>query len=215
MSTLRINTTSPLLRVKRTLQSAFGLIVKVGVFMTIALVGGSVSSWYAVESGTRFNTERIGPWTKWSNAGRPDADPYSRVRFGKRNELVFSSLQAARYEASIDSDGRVLHSSCDYVLEGLRVPDSWWSLAVFDSSGRLIGNDAQRYGFNDATVMRQPNGAFTIHLSRDAKPYNWLPTSRAGRLIVVLEVQQNSGAAALQTDQDGTVLPAIRRTGCR
>ncbi|MCB1510357.1 MAG: DUF1214 domain-containing protein [Hyphomicrobiaceae bacterium] len=215
MTTLGINTASPLTRLKRTLQAAFGLIVKSAIFITIALIGGALSSWYAVESGTRFNTERIGPWTKWSNAGRPDADPYSKVRFGNRNELVFSSVLAARYEASRDSEGRSLHSSCDYVLEGLRVPDAWWSLAVFDTAGRLIQNEARRYGYNAATVMRETSGAFVINLSRDAKPYNWLPTSRAGRMVIVLEVQQSTGTASLQTDQDSTVLPAIRRTACR
>lgn len=215
MAMLSISTTSGLMRIKRTLQSGFALITKTAVFLIIALVGGSVSSWYAVEGGTRINTERIGPWTKWSNAGRPGADPYSRVRFNNRLELVFNADQATRYEATSDSAGRLLHSSCDYVLEGMRVPGAWWSLAVFDAAGRLIRNPAERYGFNAATIARQIDDSFTIHLARDAKPYNWIPTSRAGRLVIMIEIQPQSGRETIDTDRDTVQLPQIRRTGCR
>ena len=215
MATREINTMRPLVRIKRTLQSAIGAITKVAVFLTIALVGGGLSSWYAVESGTRFNAERIGPWTKWSNAGRPNADPYSRARFNKRSELIFNADLAARYEATSDSEGRLLHSSCDYALEGMQVPGAWWSLAVFDGEGRLIPNPAERYGYNASTVMRRADGTFIINLSRDAKPHNWIPTSRAGSLVIVLEIQQQSGATTIETDTRGTVLPEIRRSGCR
>lgn len=212
---LGIRTTPRLMRIKRVLQSAFGMIAKTATFLAIAIVGGSLSSWYAVEGGTRFNTQRIGPWTQWSNAGRPDSDPYSRVRFSKRQELVFNANLSARYEALSDSGGRLLYSSCDYVLEGMRVPGTWWSLAVFDGEGRLIPNPAERYGYNASTVMKEPDGSFVIRLSRDAKPQNWIPTARAGRLIVILEIQQRTGAASLVTDQDGIILPEIKRSRCR
>lgn len=215
MMSFSVSTTSGLMRIKRMLQTGFALITKVTVFLLIAVVGGSLSSWFAVEGGTHINTERIGPWTKWSNAGRPGADPYSRVRFNNRSELVFNADQATRYEATSDSAGRLLHSSCDYVLEGMRVPGAWWSLAVFDAAGRLIHNPANRYGFNASTIARQVDDNFTIHLARDAKPYNWIPTSRAGRLVIMIEIQPQSGRESIDTDQETVQLPQIRRTGCR
>jgi hypothetical protein len=215
MATLAIRTTPSLMRIKRTLQSGFALITKTIVFLFIALVGGTVSSWYAVEGGTRINTERIGPWTKWSNAGRPGADPYSRVRFNKRSELVFNADQATRYEATSDSAGRLLHSSCDYVLEGMQAPGAWWSLAVFDAAGRLIRNPSERYGFNSATIARQVDDSFTIYLARDARPFNWIPTSRAGRLVIMIEIQPQTGRETIDTDRDTVQLPQIRRLGCR
>jgi hypothetical protein len=212
---ISFNTSVRLQRVKRLFQSGFSAIIKTVVFVMIALVGGSMSSWFAVEGGTRFNTERVGPWVKWSNAGRPGADPYSRVRFNKREELVFNADLATRYEAQIDSGGRRLHSSCDYVLEGMQVPRGWWSIAVFDGDGRLIRNPAERHGFNVSTIVRRPDGGFVIHLSRDAKPYNWLPTTHGGRLVLLLEVQPQSGPETLNLGQDAVVLPQIERTGCR
>jgi len=209
-----INTTTRLMRFRRVLKSAFGVIAKTATFLSIALIGGSVSSWYAVEGGTRFNTERQGPWVKWSNAGRLGADPYSKVRFNRREVLVFNADLAKRYEASRDSDGRVLHSSCNYVLEGARLSNSWWSLAVFDSKGELIPNPANRYGFNAATVGYKIDGGFTIHLSREAKPYNWLPTARGGKLVLILEVQQRLGSISIETDASEVMLPEIKRTSC-
>lgn len=209
------NTMARLQRVRRALQSGLSLITKTAFFLLVALAGGTLSSWYAVEGGTRFNTERIGPWTKWFNAGRPRADPYSQVRFNSREELVFNADLATRYEAQTDSAGRRLHSSCEYTLEGMRVPRGWWSLAVFDGSGRLIRNAAERYGFNAATVARRPDGTFTINLAREAKPYNWIPTSRAGRMIIMLEIQPQTGRTSLDIDQTDVILPQIKRTGCR
>lgn len=209
------DTTVRLQQLKRILQTGFSAITKTAVFVMIALVGGTVSSWWAVEGGTRFNTERIGPWTKWSNAGRSGTDPYSRVRFNKRDELVFNADVATRYEAQSDSGGRRLHSSCDYVLEGMHVPQGWWSMAVFDGEGRLIRNPADRYGFNAATAARRPDGSLLIHLSRDAKPYNWIPTTRGGRLIILLEIQSGTGRESIDTDQDPVSLPRILRRGCR
>ena len=131
--------------------------------------------------------------------------------------LVFNANLTARYEATSDSEGRLLHSSCDYVLEGTSFPEGWWSIAVFDRNGRLIPNSADRYSYNAATAARDPDGAIRINLSREAKPYNWLPTTRGGRLILMAEIQRQTGTASLETDSTAAkpLLPAIKRLSCR
>ena len=50
------------IRIKRALQSALGLIVKLTTFVFIAVFGGLFSSWYVIGYGATFNTERVGPW---------------------------------------------------------------------------------------------------------------------------------------------------------
>ncbi|HUS95543.1 MAG TPA: DUF1214 domain-containing protein [Hyphomicrobiaceae bacterium] len=213
----QIQSSALLLRLRRRVRAWFAFIIRVSVFVAIALAGGILSSWYAVERGTKFNTERQGPWTRWSSAGRPDSDPYARVRFDRRGALLLSANLAARYEAVADSEGRLLHSSCDYILEGGRFSDGWWSVAVFDSTGRLIPNAAERHAFNAATAAREADGSMRIYLSREAKPYNWLPTARGGRLVIVAEIHQESGVAKIDTDAADSrpVLPSIKRTSCR
>lgn len=210
----RINIPFSLLHLRRRFQTAFGLIVKVALFFLIALGGGTASSWYAVESGMPFNTERQGPWVRWTGAGRTDSDPYSRTRFGNRSQLLFNANHSARYEALFDAKGRRLHSSCDYVIEADAIDTEWWSLAVFDSSGRLIPNQAQRYSFSSTTVAYSPDGSFAIRLSREARPYNWLPTTRAGQINVVFEAQKSSGGTDV-LERTNITLPTIRRLSCR
>ena len=210
----RINIPTGLLQLRRRFQTAFSLIVKVAIFFLIALGGGTASSWYAVENGMPFNTERQGPWMRWTGAGRTDADPYSRTRFAKRAQLLFNANLSARYEALFDAKGRRLHSSCDYVIEGRDVGSEWWSLAVFDSRGRLIPNPARRYSFSSTSVAYSPDGSFAVRLSREARPYNWLPTTRAGQLTVVFEAQKSSGGTDVLERPDIT-LPTIRRLSCR
>lgn len=211
----RINIRSlGLLHLRRRLQSAFGLLVKVAIFLLIAIGGGTASSWYAVENGMPFNTERQGPWTRWTGAGRPDADPYSRTRFGRRSQLLFNANLSARYEATTDGKGRQLHSSCDYLIEGRDIAAPWWSIAVFDGNGRLIDNPAKRYSYGSESIAYSADGSFAVRLAREARPYNWLPTTRAGRISIIFEAQKSGGATDV-LDRTAIVLPTIKRLACR
>ncbi|MEO1720581.1 MAG: hypothetical protein AAFR23_10205, partial [Pseudomonadota bacterium] len=38
------------------------------LFFTSAIAIGIASAWFAIQSGTPFNTERSGPWTAWTFA---------------------------------------------------------------------------------------------------------------------------------------------------
>ncbi len=210
----RINIPTGLQQLRRKLQSGLRLITKVSVFLFIALFGGTASSWYAVEYGMPFNTETQGPWKRWSGAGRTDSDPYTRNRFSAREQLLYNANLSYRFEATSDSKGRLLHSSCDYVIEGRKINAPWWGLAVFDGRGRLIPNAAQRHSFNVDTVAYGADGSFAIRLSREARPYNWLPTARAGRLIVVLEAQSERGGTDVLA-RGNLNLPTIKRIACR
>jgi len=210
-----ISTNDTFLRFKRSLQSTLGLILKVTTFLVIAVFGGLISSWYFINHGVAFNTERVGPWVKWTMGGRLQSDPYSLIRLNRNEMLVFASTFVSRYEASFDDDKRRLHSACHYALSG-RLPDSpWWSLNVYDSAGRLIPNASNRHGFNAATVVAAPDGAFRIDLAREARPGNWIPTSRAGRLSIVLEIQNLTGDTGVPADAETLSLPTIERIGCR
>ncbi len=211
----RINIPFNFLVLRRRIQSAFRVLTKAAVFVAIAIGGGLLSSWYAVEGGMAFNTERQGPWTRWSAAGRPDADPYSRTRFSRRGQLLFNAEHLARFEATTDDRGRRLHSSCDYVIEGRDIGSPWWSLAVFNSDGNLIENPAGRFGFNTSTVAYSLDGSFAVRLAREARPYNWLPTTRAGNLVVIFELERDSGGASDIVARENYRLPTITRLACR
>ncbi len=203
-----------LMVIRRRIKMTFGLLSKIGIFLLISIGGGMASSWYAVEMGMPFNIERQGPWTRWTGAGQSDADPYSRTHFSNRAQILFNANLTIRFEATVDDRNRRLHSSCDYLIEGRNINSPWWTIAVFDNRGRLIPNAAQRYSFNSETVAYSPDGSFAIRLARETRPYNWLPTTQAGRIIVVFEAQKNlSGANILA--QKKLNLPTIKRISCR
>ena len=123
-------------------------------------------------------------------AGSADADPYTRAHFMRRGMLPISSVLAITFEAVADKDGQRLHSSCEYLLEGEEPPARFWSLSVFDEHGQLIPNPAERYSYNSATLLRQPGGRFSVALARSARPGNWLPTGGAGRISLMLTVEE-------------------------
>jgi len=203
-------------RLKKTVLGALSALTDSAFFMGIVLIGGLGSSWYMVEAGTRLTTQSFGPWVTWTAAARADADPYTRAHFARLGALHLSSQVATTYIARTDSDGTRLHSSCDYLIEG-RMPDSeWWSLTVFDESGRLISNPAHRHAFTSDTIAPNPDDSFLVVLSRDARPGNWLPTGGAGRLAVVLTVlDQNALTLPTTADTFSKTLPTVRRMPCR
>ncbi len=182
--------------------------------LAVSLAGGWASAWYMVEAGSKLTTTVAGPWVAWGSAARPDADPYTRAHFARAGSLQLNAGIAVTWHARNDSGGQRLHSACDYLVTGaLDAP--WWSLAVFDDRGALIGNAAERYAYTSETVALGSDGRFTITLGRDARPGNWMPTGGAGRINLVLTVLQQRSALADDGQQREARLPEIRRVVCR
>ncbi|MEO0797783.1 MAG: DUF1214 domain-containing protein [Pseudomonadota bacterium] len=181
-------------------------------FIAIAIAAGATSGWYAIHIGLPFNTDRDGPWTTWTFAGTLQDDPYTRARFSTLDALTVAGDRIYRFEARTDSEGRRLHSSCVYEITSAPLNAAWWSMGVFDARGRLVENASERFAFNHGDVARDGRGAFSIVLSRDARPGNWLPTGAAGRMVVLFE--------AVEPDDDdinaaeGFQMPPIRRVSC-
>ncbi len=195
---------------------AIETILNVGVFVVVALGFGIWSSWIMVERGSSLTTRTSGAWVLWSNAGRPDADPYTRAHFARIGSLPPSSTAVHTWEARSDDDGQRLHSSCEYALQGDGLDADWWSLAVFDDRGTVIRNRADRYAYGASTIALGPDGSYIVTLARDARPGNWLPTGGAGRFVLVMTrpaPRPNATAAEIQAATRG--LPAIRRIACR
>lgn len=199
----------------RRLISLSGSVLARTALLGFAIVIGMLSSWFAVHRGLPFNTEKSGAWVVWRYAGQATSEPYTRARFAMSGGLPISGDRIIRLEARFDDSGRRLHSSCVYEISGTSFEAQWWSLAVFDASGRLIPNAAQRYGLNSATAAIGADGTFRIRLSRDAHSGNWLPTGAAGRMVVILEVQEPEAAGADgERDLGDLSPPSIKRISC-
>ena len=201
-------------RLKKRAAATMGLAADWSLFIGIVLIGGLGSSWYMVEAGSRLTTETVGPWTTWTSAARPDADPYTRAHYARIGVLPLSSEFAQTYVARTDSEGRALHSSCDYAIEGRDIPTHWWSLSVFDSKGRLIPNAAQRYRLHERHDRPQPGR----HVHRLACPRResrqLAPTGGARRLALSFSVVDLGVRAVTKEGEIEERLPVIRRRSC-
>ncbi len=184
------------------------------LFIGVVLILGLGSSWYMIEKGSPLTTLTAGPWVSWIAAGRPDADPYTRAHEARLGILPQSTDVAQTFVARTDSEGRALHSSCDYTIEGHELPNFWWSLTVYDADGRLIPNALGRSVFTSDTMAIKPNGTFAAILSRDANPGNWLPIGGAGRLALAFTVLDLGTRQVAQDGEIERLLPTITRSGC-
>jgi hypothetical protein len=193
----------------------FGVLGDWAAFIGTVLILGLGSSWYMIDIGTPLTTERQGPWVSWTSAGRADADPYTRAHIARFGTLQLSAEMTLTYTANSDSDGRRLHSSCDYSVEGREPGTSWWSLTVFDDRGELIANAADRYDFTSQSIALRPDGTFSVTLARDARPGNWLPTGGAGRLALVFTTLDATTPLLAKSSEGRKPLPEIRRIQCR
>ncbi len=224
-------------RIRRLLLVTSDFSLTAAAYTALVLLIGIGSSWYMIGQGTIFNTKRYGSWIEWPHAARASADPYTRARITRYGILPLSGRIASTFEARFDSSGRRLHSSCEYRIQSRKLNATWWSIAVYDSSGLLIPNAANRYAFDSSTVITRPDNSFVVTLAREARPGNWLPIAGAGRLTLVLTLLQpnrasptstptntNTGAAAADQNSPGTAqprptttlqLPQIERVYCR
>lgn len=202
-------------KVQKRISILIGLLGDWAAFVGVVLILGLGTSWYMIDIGTPLTTLRQAPWVSWTSAGRADADPYTRAHFARLGTLQLSAEMTLTYLANTDSEGRRLHSSCDYRIEGREPGTSWWSITVFDDGGELIPNPAQRYAFTSQTIALRPDGTFVVSLARDARPDNWLPTGGAGRLALVFTTLDPTTPLLAKPSEDHKPLPTIRRVHCR
>lgn len=182
----------------------------------LALVLGLGSAWYMIEEGSALTTGRVGPWSVWRSAGKPDADPYTRAYMARAGRLPITATTTLYFFANQDEKGELLSSDCEYVVEGKPLNAAWWSIALYDGTGRLIPNKAGRHSFNRTDVARRADGSFRIVLARNARPGNWLPTSDQGSLKLVLRAYDLRAADnVLDVAAAERGLPTIRKVVCR
>lgn len=201
-------------RLRKRIAAAIAYTADWALFIGIVLILGLGSSWYVIERGSPLTTVTVGPWTAWISAGRTDADPYTRARAARLGILSLSAGAAQTFIARTDSEGRTLHSSCDYSIAGSEIPSFWWSLTVFDSYGRLIPNVLGRSAFTSDTMAVNGDGSFVATLSRDANPGNWLPVGGAGRLALVFTVIDLGTRTVTQEGEIERLMPTITRKDC-
>jgi hypothetical protein len=158
------------------------------IFAAIALVLGLGSAWRAVNHGFSATANRYGPWAFWFHEGTPEADPYTLAHVARQGSLPITAASAMVFTATRDSAGARLSGDCTYEVRGTAVPALWWDIAAFDSYGEVMPSKTGRSGFSSANILSAPDGRFTVRLSPDVQPGNWIPAARGASVALRFSV---------------------------
>ena len=86
---------------------------------------------------------------------------------------------------------------------------------MFDASGALIPNKAERYSYSSENLTLPTSGAYQIYLSSKARGGAWLPSGNNTKLMLVMNVIRPQNLADASTGRlQQESLPEIRKTGC-
>jgi hypothetical protein len=114
---------------------------------------------------------------------------------------------------TVDGQGRDLDSACTYRVGSTTPQARLWTLTIYDRNGALVSSELERSGFTSSEVVREPDGRFSVALSRQLQPGNWLKLPADGRFSMTLRLYDTPaalGAGAV----DPRSLPAIERMEC-
>ncbi len=192
-----------------------GLLLGAFLFILLAFFTGFGSAWYMIEKGTPLTRHKFGVWHNWHTQGTVNSDPYTKAYIARSGRLPLNAKYAQYFKATTDDDGNRLTSSCSYIMQGQPIASDWWSIGLYDSNSNVVFNKAERYAFNSKNIARLENGGYIIQVSPFARPDNWLPSEKAGKLTVLIRVY---GIQASDDTNSGNVisasLPSIKRIGC-
>lgn len=179
----------------------------------LAILLGLGVTWFAVSNSRGLDKVQSGAWIGWPRSGTVKADPYARAFVARAGELPLELADGLIFLATTDDDGHPLDGRCDTRISGVMPQARLWTLTLLDADGRLVPNDAERYGLTSADAIYAADGAIDVRLAPRARPGNWIPTGARPRLTLALRLYDapfsfTSGAG------DASTLPRIVREAC-
>lgn len=181
--------------------------------VTLGTVLGLWATQAAVNRGFLFGAVASGPWTAFPAVGSNLIDPYARAVIARSAYLPVGADEGLPFYATGDSEGRPLSGACDYILESDELSARFWSLGLFDRTGHVIANAADRYAITSQDVVRMDH-RIAIAIAPDLQPGNWLPSPARDPFVLAMFLYESSSGTAVAAATD-TALPVIRRRACR
>ncbi|MEK1853125.1 MAG: DUF1214 domain-containing protein [Phyllobacterium sp.] len=181
--------------------------------LVIAVGGGTLSAWYAVNRFEGFGAFTVGQWTAHPEAGTPLSDPYAKARAAREGAFPLGSTEGLVFYAYSDEQGKTLDRRCTYTIEGNSPNSRFWTLYAADRSLIALDPGADRLpAIHSRQIFRKEDGQFVVNISPKAQPGNWLATTGSGRMVLVMTlydtpVGSNSGLVDMK-------FPAVTRIGC-
>ena len=194
-------------------------LVLVAIALALALGIGVATARLATGFPSPFGRVALGPWVASPLAGRAAADPYTRVRTTLGGSIPLGQAEGIAFTASSDAEGRPLVTRCDYVIEGQMPPARWWSLVPVPRETRAD----RPVTLHSRQIQRDREGGFVINVSARPRPGAWLalpaPPETGGAATqgqpLALTLTLYDTPVTREADLGSTVMPPVRRLGCR
>ena len=181
--------------------------------LSISIVGGGASLWYALRMQEGVGAVTIDGWTAFPEIGTPGADPYSKARVAREGLLSLGRAEGLSFSTQRDSMGDVLDRECQYRVEGSVPSSRLWTLHATDRAGSLITAGTLRApALHSGELLRMPDNSFSISVGAQPRPGNWLALSGTGPMVLVLTLYDTTIASS--TGLTNISLPQIVRVGC-
>lgn len=187
---------------------------RVALALAVAIMVGAMSAFYAIDRSTGFGARQFGPWRTYPKRGTEDADPYSKARMAREGIIPLGAAEGAQFIATTDSSGGQLQLDCAYRIEGKIPAARYWTLYPADKNDAPVRSSLSGAfnGLQSRQVLRDSVGNAVIQIGPAPLAGNWIPTSGAGPMILVLTLYDSAITSDLA---DGEVeLPRIEREGC-
>ena len=186
-----------------------------GAFLcfSVAATIGLGSTWVAVSRGVAFGALTIGAWTARPKAGTADIDPYARAEIERNGILPIGAGDGIAFVARTDDHGRPLDGRCEVMVSGTTPQARFFTVTLYDGSGRLIANALNRHGFTSQELIRRSDGSFALAVAPRARPGNWLPTGGVERYLLVLRLYDTPVGISTRAGRE-TPMPAITTGRC-
>ncbi len=181
--------------------------------VSIAILGGAGSVWYALSAQRGIGAVSIGAWTAYPDLGGPQADPYSRARVARDGVLTLGRAEGVAFVASEDSSGERLRGECAYTVVGSLPPARLWTLHAADGEMRPLKPALpHETEIHAQSALRLPGGGVSVAVGAKPQPGNWIATSGTGPMTIVLTLYDTPLLGG--TGLADAVLPQVIRGAC-
>lgn len=176
------------------------------------LIGGFLSA-ASLENNNQLAALTVGQWTAWPKAGSRDADPYTKARIAAEGEVPLGAAEGIAFFGRLDNEQAPLLKECNYRVSGLTPAARFWTLTAQTPEGELVHTaEKTPSSMISRSLVRQPNGEFTLHVGPTLASGNWMSTSGKGPYELILRIYDGQLSANLSLTEPQ--MPTIRLTGC-
>lgn len=185
----------------------------VALSLAIAFGGGIRFTLYALDAMAGFGVITLGAWQAFPNLHTADADPYAKAHRSRTGELLYGTAEGLEFTADTDDSHGRLNAHCSYRISGQTPPARLWTLFSTGPDGKpLTSVNGRPTAINSWIALRNPDSSFTISVSQDAQPGNWLavPDNGSFRLVLTLLDTPAAGSSGLID----LSMPTIQKIGC-